>query len=74
MNQVTIHCKDSDATLDMIKELNLNYTVGDGEYDIIVEDMDYDPNHYFVDPDEQLCDNYDIDYDLVNCIEGNVIS
>ena len=55
----------------MIKELNLEYTLGDGEYDIIVNEIEYDPNHYFVDPDEQLCDNYDIDYDLVNCIELN---
>ena len=70
MNQIVIHCNDSNATLDMIKELNLNYTVGDGEYDIIVNDIDYDPNHYFVDPDEQLCEIYGINYHYVNCIEA----
>ena len=69
MKQAVIHCNDSNATLEMIKELNLNYTVGDGEYDVYVTDIDYDPNHYLGDPDEQLCEHYGIDYRLVNCIE-----
>jgi len=67
MKQVLIHCKESAE--DLLKDRELFFTYGDGELDVIVPDIEYDPNHYYVDPDEQLCDEYGIDYDLVNCIE-----
>ena len=68
MNQVLIHCKPE--YLPQVKELGLYYTHSqNGEIDVIVSDIDYDPNHYVVDPDEQLCEQYEIDYDQVNCIE-----
>ena len=68
MQNVLIHMKES--ALDHIKELGLYYVCGNGEYDVTVTDVDYDPDHYLVDPDEQLCDYYGIDYDQVNCIEA----
>ena len=68
MNQVLIHCKTE--ALEDIKKLGLPYNLNDGEVDIIVEDIEYDPEHYFVDPDEQLCNFYEIDYNTqVNCVE-----
>ena len=69
---VTIHCNP--FILDIIKELNLNWEYspihGKDEIDVIVEDIDYDPELEHLDPDEQLCDHYDINYDFVNCIEA----
>ena len=68
MNQVLIHCKS--RYLDDVIALGLNYTQSQNdEVDVIVPDIDYDPDHYLVDPDEQLCDHYGIDYDQVNMIE-----
>ena len=68
MNQVLIHCKPE--YLPQVKELGLYYTHSqNGEIDVKVPDIDYDPNNYIVDPDEQLCDHYEIDYDQVNCME-----
>ena len=66
---IIVHMKPE--ALNDIKELGLGWemnTQGD-EIDVIVSDIDYDPEHYLVDPDEQLCHYYEIDYDLVNCIE-----
>jgi len=68
MNQVLIHCKPE--YLSQIKELGLYYIHSQNdEIDVTVPDIDYDPNHHIVDPDEQLCYLYDIDYDQVNCME-----
>ena len=68
MNQVLIHCKPE--YLSQIKDLGLNYIHSpNGEIDVTVLDVEYDPNHYVVDPDEQICEQYEIDYDQVNCIE-----
>ena len=67
MKQVIIHCKES--YLNSIKELGYDYTLNDNEVDVIVPDVDYDPDHSIVDPDEQLCDHYSIDYDEVNMME-----
>ena len=68
MKQVLIHCKPE--YLSQIKELGLYYTHSQNdEIDVIVPDIDYDPNNYIVDPDEQLCEHYGIDYDFVNDIE-----
>ena len=68
MQNVLIHMTES--ALDHIKELGLYYVCGNGEYDVTVTDVDYDPDHYLADPDEQLYDYYGIDYDQVNCIEA----
>ena len=68
MNQVLIHCKND--YLDFIQESGLSYNYApNGEIDVTVSDIDYDSNHHIVDPDEQLCDHYGIDYNQVNCIE-----
>ena len=66
---VIVHMKPE--ALNDIKELGLGYEVNSlDEIDVIVSNIDYDPDHYLVDPDEQLCHYYQIDYDLVNCIEA----
>ena len=66
---VIVHMKPE--ALNDIKELGLGYQVNSlDEIDVIVSNIDYDPDHYLVDPDEQLCHYYQIDYDLVNCIEA----
>ena len=68
MNNILIHCKPE--YLSEIKELGLYYTHSqNGEIDVKVPDIDYDPNNYIVDPDKQLCDHYEIDYDQVNMME-----
>ena len=59
-----------ESALSHIKALGLYYVHGNGEIDVTVPDVDYDNNHPIVDPDEQLCDHYGIDYDQVNCIEA----
>ena len=63
---VTIHCNPNG--LDAIKELNLNWEYspkyGKDEIDVIVKDIDYDPDSYIVDPDDQICDHYDINPDI----------
>ena len=68
---VIVHCKPE--YLDEIKHLDLGWSYskrfGLGEIDVRLPDIDYDPNHYIADPDEQLCDHYEIDYDMVNCVE-----
>ncbi len=68
MKQVIIHMKES--ALDHIKELDLFYVPGVNELDVIVPDIDYTvTDGFYQDPDEQLCEHYGINYDLVNCIE-----
>ena len=71
MKNVIVHCNPSG--LDEIKELNLNWSYsprfGKDEIDVIVPDVDYDPESYIVDPDDQLLDHYDINPDIVNCVE-----
>ena len=67
---VTIHCQSD--YLDDIKELGLKWEYspqfGEDEIDVIVEDIvNYDPNE---DPDLEICSEYDINYDFVNCIEA----
>ena len=71
MNQVIIHCKPEilSTALDLGLECNYSPRFGNEEIDVLVNDGEYDSNHYLKDPDEQLCDHYGIDYDLVNCIE-----
>ena len=73
-SQVLIHCKpqilDNEELIN-----NSNLLVADvndyGEVDIYVDDVEYKvTDGYYQDPDEQLCEHYGIDYDLVNCIEA----
>ena len=46
------------------------YTVNDDELDVYVDDVPYEiVDGTYQDPDEQLCEHYGLDYDLVNCIE-----
>ena len=65
---VLIHMKESAEEL--LDELKLDFEYSDGELDVIVPDVEYDYSHFLKDPDEQLCEHYGIDYDLVNCIEA----
>ena len=68
MNQVLIHCKPE--YLPDVKRLGLSYIhSSNDEIDVTVNDIDYDPNHYLVDPDEQLCEIYGINYNYVNMME-----
>ena len=67
MKQVIIHLKES--YLNSIKELGYDYTINDNEVDVILPDVEYSYSHSIVDPDEQLCDHYGIDYDYVNMME-----
>ena len=58
---IIVHMKPE--ALNDIKELGLGYEVNSlDEIDVIVSNIDYDPDHYLVDPDEQLCHYYEIDY------------
>ena len=73
MNAI-IHCK---PTIFMTDAVNHKYiTVIDnikdyGEVDLIVEDIPYEiVDGVYQDPDKQLCEFYEIDYNLVNCIEA----
>ena len=69
---VTIHCDP--CSLNEIKESELKWEYspkfGKDEIDVIVKDIDYDPDSYLSDPDDQLLDHYDINPDIVNCIEA----
>ena len=68
MTKVLIHLQPE--YLPDVKRLGLSYThSSNDEIDVIVNDIDYDPNHYLVDPDEQLCELYGINYNYVNCME-----
>ena len=69
MNQVLIHLKPE--YLPEVKRLGLSYIHSkNDEIDVTVSDVDYSLNHYVVDPDEQLCEVYGINYNYVNCIEA----
>jgi len=65
--QVLFHLKESYR--DSLQELGYSFKLNDGELDVILPDVEYNANHSLVDPDEQICDHYNIDYDYVNCIE-----
>ena len=67
--QVIIHCKES--YLDELLSLGLDFGYNCGEYDVLVDDVEYKViDGYYQDPDVQLCKHYGIDYDQVNCIEA----
>ena len=52
----------SKSSLDSIQELGYNYTLQDDNILVNVQDLDYDYEHYLIDPDKQLCFQYGINY------------
>ena len=73
MSFVILHCQPT--LKDKLSELNnpFRYSAqhGNNELDAIVEDVDYEPDNYVIDPDEQLCEYYGLDYQQINCIEAS---
>jgi len=72
-NKVIVRCKP--AILDSITDSHLEWDYsqqhGENEIDVIVNDVPYIvQDGYYQDPDEQLCEYYGINYNLVNCIEA----
>ena len=73
IQSVLIHCQPE--LKDYLTKNNIQWSYskvhGDQELDAIVYDVPYTVDgDYYQDPDEQLCEHYGIDYDLVNCIEA----
>jgi len=70
-NSVLIHYKRTLDNLNVINSLGLFFTDTNEELDIIVDDVPYTTSDgYYQDPDEQLCEHYNLDYNQVNCIEA----
>ena len=68
---IVIHFPNTDDVKNHLNDLDLKYNLIDNELDVVVEDVEYTVrNGIYQDPDEQLCEHYGIDYDLVNCIEA----
>jgi len=68
-----IRCKPSMITKCQEDGLTWSYSkqFGTDEIDVIVDDIPYEVvDGIYQDPDEQLCEHYGIDYNLVNCIEA----
>ena len=73
IQSVLIHCQPT--LKDYLTKNNIQWSYskdyGKGELDVIVDDVPYEiVDGFYQDPDEQLCEHYGIDYDLVNCIEA----
>ena len=71
--KVLIHCKPEMTNYLIDNNFNWSYSkqFGGEELDVIVDDVPYEVvDGIYQDPDEQLCEHYGIDYDLVNCIEA----
>ena len=72
-DSVLIHCQPD--LKDYLDENNIQWSYserfGENEIDAIVDNVPYTHSDgYYQDPDEQLCEHYGIDYNLVNCIEA----
>ena len=67
--KVLIHFKESYQQ--DLEDAGQFFTFGDGELDVIVDDVPYNSSHSLTDPDEQLCVHYGFDYGQVNCIEAS---
>jgi len=70
---VLIHAKPSMITKCQEDGLTWSYSkqFGTEEIDVIVDNIPYEVvDGIYQDPDEQLCEHYGINYDLVNCIEA----
>ena len=67
---VLIHFQGTDVAKQHLDSLGLKYKLNDHEYDVYVDDVPYEiVDGTYQDPDEQLCEHYELDYNLVNCIE-----
>ena len=51
------------SSLNSIQELGYDYTENNDTISVNVYDLDYDYDHYIIDPDKQLCFQYGINYD-----------
>ena len=70
-DSVLIHFLNTVDAKNHLKDLGLEYLEFDNELDVIVDDVPYTIHDgIYQDPDEQLCEHYGIDYDLVGCIEA----
>ena len=69
-SEVLIHFPNNGEVTAHLKRLGLKYKLNDNELDVYVDDVPYEiVDGTYQDPDEQLCEHYGINYDLVNCIE-----
>ena len=69
-SEVLIHFPDTVNVRQHLNDLGLKYKTNEDELDVIVSDVPYEiMDGTYQDPDEQLCEHYGIDYDLVNCME-----
>ena len=67
--KVLIHFKES--ALDHLTDVGATYQFNNDEIDVIVDDVEYTiVDGIYQDPDQQLCEFYGFNYDLVNCIEA----
>ena len=68
--QVLIHFQNTDDVKNHLNDLGLEYQEWNNELKVIVDDVPYTiKDGIYEDPDVQFCDHYNIDYDLVGCIE-----
>ena len=68
MSSIIVHFKES--ALDHLADIGATYQFNNNELDVIVDDVPYEfVDGTYQDPDEQLCEFYGFNYDLVNCIE-----
>ena len=69
-SEVLIHFPNRADVQVHLERLGLKYKTNDDELDVIVSDVPYEiMDGTYQDPDEQLCEHYEIDYDLVNSME-----
>ena len=73
MSTVLIHCKPEILQESIINHIDVSVkdlTQTTGEVDLLVDDVPYEiVDGTYQDPDEQLCEFYGINYDLVNMME-----
>ena len=68
---VLVHFPNTVDVKNHLNDLGLEYQQFEDELDVIVDDVPYEVHGgFYQDPDEQLCEHYHINYDLVNCIEA----
>ena len=57
------------SSLNSIQELGYDYTENDNTISVKVQDLNYDFDHYLIDPDKQLCFQYGINYNHLVSID-----
>ena len=72
-SSILIHCQPT--LLDTIREhgYKWNYSprFGHEELDVVVDDVPYEViDGTYQDPDEQLCEFSELDYNQINCVEA----